>query len=307
MEYRITQTNPDHPNEDVKYTPVDENGHNTGAKPTYLSTFYSLAEFGESALRRSIDPATGQRWGADKPWVEPPRMEHVKRMADMAMGKGWSDVLPEVLDLAQEAVRTMLAEHEIETFHPVYDVAGADVEIGRYCAGDPEHMIDYPIGKVSRMGTVIALIVSTDAMASVGSQEFRLRGQVLTALAMALQQLGHSTEFWVDMGAGFSRGSYHSRIRIKGPDEILDPAMLLLAYCHRGMLDGLQFASEDGNKVSRPGANGGSGRGGSEGVFTEGLPGDMINIPDPMYGANDPKEELVRYLRLMGLISREGV
>lgn len=282
-----------HPNEDVvHYRPSRPN------YPVYLSTHESMYSFGEAALRRA------KRFGSQKGttfWSGGLSPEGVRHLAEMAMGNGWHDAMPEVLDLAESAVQTMMAEHEIDSFHPVYDVSGGEVDVALYLTGDPEHMIDYPLGKVSKMGKVVSLICSTDAMASVGSEAFKLRGQVLTALAMALTQLGHATEFWVDMGATFQRGEYHSRILVKGVNDQIDPAMLLLAYCHDGMLRYLQYACEDGNPVSRETSAGG--RGSSAPVFTEGLPEDMIVIPNPAYGLNDPHDELVRYLKLMGLIS----
>jgi hypothetical protein len=290
----------EHPYEDVK---VAKTG---GGRTCYVSTFYSMADFGEAALRRAKRPDNGELWdiglaSGNDDWAG---NESLQRVAEMAMTNGWHGPLDETIEVAEDAVRAMEAEHEIDTFTPRYDVAGSDVEVGLYCSGDPEHMVDYPLVKTSRLGKVLSLICSTDAMAGVGSDEFMMRGQVLTALAIALDRLGHATEFWVDMGARFQGGEYHSRILVKGTMDSLDPGMLLMAYCHPGMLRRLQFGSEDGNPVSNYVRNN-RGRGSSASVFLNGLPDGMIIIPNPAYGESNAHDELVRYLRLMGLIRGE--
>jgi len=276
-----------YPNEDVRVDGIN-------GRRTYLSTFYSLREFAESSIRRA-----SQLSGSV---VDRRALQRAREIAALINGDGSTMRLDEVVEAAESAVTLIEAEYLQDAFLPVHDVTGSDVDVARYLSGEPENMVEYPVHEIPKQGRVLAMIASTDAMACVGSDAFRDRGITLTAFAIALERLGYTTEFWVDMGAHFSSrgGSYHSHIRVKGPNDVLDPAMLMLAYCDERMLHGLEFCAEDGNRVSR--SNQGGGRGASERVLEYGLPDDMIVIPDAMM-EGDVKSQLVAYLRQTGLIT----
>lgn len=266
-------------------------------RTTVLSTYDSLEEFAAAAIGRR-----GKINGYSAPLAR-----DVRKTADELNSGVWEQYLTETLEVAEAAVSFIEAEHMVDTFSPVFDVAGGNVDVSRFLAGEPECMVDYPLAQTSKLGRVVAMIASTDAMANVGYAAIQQRGQVLTALAIALERLGHATEFWVDMGASFGRGSYHSRICVKGPNDVIDPAKLLFAYCNGNMLGHLQFACENGNKISNPRTNGhteaeSGGRGNSENVFRYGLPDDMIAIDSALFSSGDVRGALMGLLKHLGLI-----
>jgi hypothetical protein len=72
------------------------------------------------------------------------------------------------------------------------------------------------------------------------------RGQTVAALALALGQLGYSTEIWADWHAGSINGSgkdVQIRTLVKGPQDALDPERVIYALAHPSMLRVLGFAT----------------------------------------------------------------
>src|SRR5260221_137698 len=134
---------------------------------------------------------------------------------------------------------------------PVYDVSGDSVDIGRYLAGEPECMMDWPLQPTSAAGRVITLCASICYSGSIDAEVIIRRGQVITALALALSRLGHNVEMWADISAmQVGRGAQSRfRILVKGADDTLDPARIMYAYAHPTMLRRLGFAVQ----CSQPG------------------------------------------------------
>lgn len=289
--------NPDHPNEDVE--------HKIGKKTIRVSTYYSFAEFGESALRRATKPGTNRLWDDGEldragKWAGG---KNIYELAEMATGDGWSELLTETLAIAEEAVAIAEQMHETQSFVPTFDVSGEEPDIDRFLSGEPENMVDYPMSITSKYGRVVTLVSAGCVSSAIDPEDYIRRGQVLAALAIALERLGHSTELWLDIGYHSGDKSYHSRILVKGSADAVDPAVIMLAYAHPGTLRRLGFGDCDGTEWSRQWS-------------CRGMPADACRIDMPEqaiytpsltsgYARHDTHTELRNYLDMLGLLQKE--
>lgn len=222
---------------------------------------------------------------------------------------GWSEQLDAALDISESAVSLMDQEHEVDRFEPVWDVSGAEVDVGRFVTGEPECMIDYPLTRISRVGKVITLCASVCYSAAIDTEEMIKRGQVITALALALSRLGHSVELWADFSirrARYDDGPRATgtvRVLVKGANDALDPERILYAYAHPSMSRQLCFAA----CKAWPASFGNKMRGGS-GIPEpppRDLPEGTIYLPELKSGKNVPNADqfLRDTLRELGLLA----
>jgi len=157
---------------------------------------------------------------------------------------GWTDELDGALELAESAVTFAEQEHMTDSFNqPVWDVTGAQVDVGAYLAGTPECMIDYPLSTTSKAGRVITLCASVTYSGSLSAETVIKRGRVITALALALSRLGHNTELWADLTGKNDKGELQVRVLVKSADDELDPAKVMYAFAHPSMLRQLHFSA----------------------------------------------------------------
>ena len=307
--------NPEYPHEDVE--------HKIGKTTIHISTYYSVAELGARALARATrpnwqdddqakrykdrgkDPAKSKLWDNSlnhtDSWAGG---KSIQEMSDMATGDGWSELLTETLSIAENAVSMAEMMHETQSFEPTFDVAGQDVDVDRYLSGEPENMIDYPVAITSKYGKVVTLVSAGCVSSAIEPEDYIRRGQVLAALAIALERLGHSTELWLDIGySNYENREYHSRILVKGSADAVDPAVIMLAYAHPGMLRKLGFGDCDQLEWSRQWV----GRGMPADACRIDMPEEAIYTPSLTsgYARRDTHTELRNYLKLLGLLQGE--
>lgn len=204
-------------------------------------TFWSVGEFADASVKGATQVIRQQEGHfTDLPY----HAESVEMLRH-----GWQDELAETLEVAESAVSLASQEHMVDTFAPQWDVTGAEVDVARYLSGEPECMIDFPLSKTSKSGKVVTLVASICYSGVVRTESINKRGRVMAALALALAQLGHATEIWVDISLGDSSGaSAYQRICVKGVNDELDPAVLMFALAHPAMLRRVAFGSWDGWK-----------------------------------------------------------
>lgn len=258
-------------------------------------TYWSLDELADAAKARPSG------WAEPRAFNEYTSLEDAVKLAK----EGWTDHPTSILDLAEHAVTMCEQEHEQFTFSPVFDVAGSDVEIGRYLSGEPECMVDYPLTVTSKVGRVITLCASVGYSSSVSTETMIRRGTMITALALALMKLGHAVELWADTSS--TRGPNGNRIRIrtlvKGANDVIDPERIAFAFAHPGMLRQLCFAIKAHPDITgfrdcqpnnlKPIAP------------KEDLPEGAIYLPEVRTSHDVPEaaEELRRYLDELGLLA----
>jgi hypothetical protein len=273
---------------------------------TLRRTYWSLAEFASEA-DKSADPYTRQRYDGNTRFSGGLTFSEAVEMAR----DGWAEELPEALALAESAVEMATREHMMDTFQPVWDVTGAEVDVATFLAGTPECMIDYPLSKTSHVGRVITLVSSMAASSAVSADSIKRYGRVICALAFALTRLGHSVEIWRDHVA-HSTGSYlraESRVLIKGTADELDPGVIMFALGHSAMLRCLNFGTEDGMPAPWRASFGNGSNRGEPGErsprFTATYPEGAIFLPEISSDRDIPEadEFLRKYLGELGLLA----
>lgn len=157
-------------------------GHH--AYQTYLSVadFVSDVTEADNILHKGSDHFSGGSW------------ETARQLAK----DGWEDGVLEASSIMEEALKTIEEELDLPVFKPVWDVAGASVDIGRYLAGEPECMVTFQPIKESNAGRVVTLVASLSVSASISTQTMLKRGMAVLALALALQACQHETEIWIE-------------------------------------------------------------------------------------------------------------
>jgi hypothetical protein len=258
----------------------------------YEMTFWSLNEFADKC----------QSWGYADTGHGVPRSFNAYTSFDdgLEMARmGWTEELDKAIDVAESAVELCEKEHDMVTFMPVHDVTGCDVDVARYLSGEPECMIEYPVTLTSKVGKVITLCASMTYSAAIDQEVIKRRGQAITALAIALTRLGHSAEFWADFSVKKGSNTNRVRVLIKGANDVIDPARILFAYSHPGMLRHLGISAWAGvsNGVI-------TGQNGYPVPPRQDLPEGTLYLPEVCSRTNIPEaaEQLVRYLRELELI-----
>lgn len=213
-------------------------------KPFVSCTYYSLNEYADAAAKR-VDQNGHDVYDFGSAFAFEDALKGAR--------EGWPEQLDETLEIVESAIALCEKEHEIETFTPVWDVTGSEVDVARYLTGEPECMIDYPLAKTSKVGKVITLCASMSISGAISAADITRRGQTIVALAMVITQLGHSAEIWLDDstapgGTGLASRYLMGRTRVlvKGANDTVDPARIMFAFAHPGSLRGLGFAIEHG-------------------------------------------------------------
>ena len=208
-------------------------------------TYWSVAEFANQAAEHASRART-KADGDNYDWTG------VTSFAEgITLAKdGWADELPETLALAESAVATANQEHMLDTFNPVWDVTGAEVDVARYLSGEPECMIDFPLSKTSHSGRVVTFVAGLCVSGSISPETMINRGRVMTALALALNTLGHAVEIWIDINGhgidGNRNLTHYQRVLVKSASDELDPAALMFALAHPAMFRVIALGAWDG-------------------------------------------------------------
>lgn len=270
-----------------------------------MQTFWSLAEYAEySAAHAGENKAIRNSVGNGS-------FTHVDSFADAVKlaETGWTEELPDTLALAESAVDTADHEHMMDSFNqPVWDVTGAQVDVGAFLAGTPECMIDYPLSETSKVGRVVTLVVSMSASAAIEADTLVRRGQVIVALALALSRLGHATEIWVDCSTTGGKLRSNDRVLVKGASDEIDPGSLMFALAHPAMLRCLEFGVKDGYPDRFERSMGYAGYGTPAGrveADTAQYPEGTIFLPQLYSGSDVPDADgfLKKYLGKLGLLA----
>lgn len=211
---------------------------------TLHCTYYSLDELADAAIRRK-DLGGKSMGDADESGTDKWAGGSFNSAVEMAK-LGWEEQLTEALAIAESAVSMVEKDHEVQTFVPTWDVAGAEVDVARYLSGEPENMIDFPMAEISKLGKVITLCASVSYSSAIEPETIIRRGQVITAFAIILTRLGYSSELWIDQTCSGSQGKFSLKAMVKGPNDTIDPSRILYAYAHPTTLRRLVFAVENG-------------------------------------------------------------
>lgn len=161
---------------------------------------------------------------------------------------GWTGETVSALEAAEDAIRAVGKDNDLTTFRQEWEVAGSEIDIPLFLAGQPECMIEYPVHPQVSRDRVVTLAASCSISGSISADSIRKRGQVVTAFALALSKLGFSLELWLDFTATDFNGNHtvSCRILVKGANDVTDPSRIQFAFAHPGVLRALMFGWEHG-------------------------------------------------------------
>jgi hypothetical protein len=215
-----------------------------------FETYYGMPEFTARADKSALNATRDMV--SDRPtFMFPPGSEDKASFAEaLNLGsQGWAEELPEALAVAETAIEMAQKEHMVDTFAPMWDVCGSEVDVARYVDGEPENMIDFPLTRTSKEGRVITLAVGTAISSAVTSRTYLKRGRCIVALALALGRLGHAVEIWAYDSSGCNKlgepGNAHCRVLVKSANDEIDPAALMFTLAHPAMHRALMWAVRD--------------------------------------------------------------
>lgn len=169
----------------------------------------------------------------------------------MATGEGYSDVLPDADRIAAKVSETVATDLFQTTFQSSWDVAGAEVDMGRFLAGEPECMIESTPLRISRQGRAVRIVVPISVSGSIGADLIMRRGAAVMAFADVLARAQHPLEIWAGFkstGRGGLTCTY--MIQVQAANAPLDPGRIMYALAHPSMLRRLTFSAMEHENAS---------------------------------------------------------
>lgn len=138
------------------------------------------------------------------------------------------------------------------TMEPYVDVAGDEVDVDRYLAGDHENMVQFAL-KYDQNGKVVTLFVNATMSSYIEPQQIVKRGAALVAAKEILTSSGYAMGITMVESATSSRGrdiqtEYH--IPLISPGEYLDVDTAAFCLAHPSFLRRLIFALNDNESTA---------------------------------------------------------
>ena len=173
--------------------------------------------------------------------------DHLRRMIE----DGWSEGVERarMMGLALSDYIPSLGITGLEEVED-YDVSGADVDVGAFCDGEPECMVE-TVEKVQPRSRVVRVVVQINYMCEVPAASAMRRGVALAAVVDALETAGLRVEVWT-LDSCISNSKLSSRFKdhnhwrtatlVKEAATPLPIDRLAFAIGHPGYFRGLTFA-----------------------------------------------------------------
>lgn len=192
--------------------------------------WHTWTEFVDAA---AANPKPGWRdYAAAPEWAGGVTLEDAIRLART----GYTADLPEI-DRYVGAIQAKVRAPKEPDWE--YDVAGAEVDIGRAVAGEPEDMIADAPHRETRQGRAVRLVVPVSSCYFADVERVRTRGIAVMALVDMLQKAKHTLEIWAvdarhkSMSVEVSRRA--QTILLKPANAPLDLGRVMFALMHPGM------------------------------------------------------------------------
>ncbi len=204
----------------------------------------------------------------------------------MARGDGWTAALPEI-----DATRIQ-GDGAGRDFEIVYDVSGADVDMGRLMSGEPDCMSEALL--TAPRSPVVSVLVPFGFNCNVDESAMRKRGAVVAAVLEWSRATGVTVEVWA-VKAGSSGGKnaqrYAYSVFVGDSRGAYNPAVVAYAVGHPTMLRRLSFGVQDGESTAMQKALG-SCRGCSVPITIDDIPvdtaGGAVVLPMLLPRGDDP-------------------
>lgn len=209
--------------------------------------YEDLHDFWLYALRESDAYEKSSRgysreWNGNVSWLE------AKKLAL----QGWQDGLEQVKKYQTE-ITPQITEKVIRPSQ-IYDVAGYNVDVGRYLSNDPECFVSREFVVNNSPGRVFTLVCSISFSAAIEPETIIQRGAIICALVDAIEYAGHRVEIICNWAVSkYSNEKYRTGktkengwlevdTTIKKANQPLE--MIELAFClaHPAMLRRIMFS-----------------------------------------------------------------
>ena len=209
--------------------------------------YEDLYDFWLYALRESDAYEKSSRgysreWNGNVSWLE------AKKLAL----QGWQDGLEQVKKYQTE-ITPQITEKVIRPSQ-IYDVAGYNVDVGRYLSNDPECFVSREFVVNNSPGRVFTLVCSISFSAAIKSETIIQRGAIICALVDAIEYAGQGVEVICNEASSVSSNSEYRKgkhkekgwfevdVTVKKPNQPLE--MIELAFClaHPAMLRRVMFS-----------------------------------------------------------------
>lgn len=168
----------------------------------------------------------------------------------MAEGDGYREAVADV-DALLAHIEKDLENHLEPTFQRFETVAGADIDMGRFMAGDPECMIDVAPMKMMRTGKVLKVVVPVNCSGKVHEETIRARGAAVMALVDCFVKMQHTLEIWAALAnthKTVGRGADERAVflvKVQDADQPLNKGRIMFALAHPAMPRQMGFSIKD--------------------------------------------------------------
>lgn len=169
----------------------------------------------------------------------------------MAEGDGYQAAVSEAEDLIAH-INMDMENRSTPGFVSNYQVAGGEIDMGRYLAGDPECMMESLPIPVMRTGRVLKLMVPICYSSMVHEDTVRRRGAAVMALVDCFQRSQHVVEIWGVLAIHSTNGKPGDRnkrlvysVKVQDADQPMNMGRVMFALAHPTMLRQLGFGVED--------------------------------------------------------------
>lgn len=201
-----------------------------------------LYAFRESDAYEKSSRGYSREWNGNVTWLD------AKKLAL----QGWQDGLEQVKKYQTE-ITPQITEKVIRPSQ-IYDVAGYNVDVGRYLSNDPECFVSREFVINNSPGRVFTLVCSISFSAAIEPETIIQRGAIICALVDAIEYAGHRVEVicnWAvskysseenRTGIIKKNGWLELDVTIKKANQPLE--MIELAFClaHPSMLRRIMFS-----------------------------------------------------------------
>lgn len=179
----------------------------------------------------------GSEWSGTGTWDE----------ANRLAVEGWKDGLDKIHAMS-ENIGTVVGQF-VKKVEAQYEIAGDFVDVGRYCAGEPECMMSFREEVTRGHGSrIVKISINVCVNSNVSKEQMFHRGAAVVALVDALEQSGMVAEVWA-MAAHENRGNGMLMIPVKKAGERVELDRMAYIFAHASMLRRHLFTWWDGQEL----------------------------------------------------------
>lgn len=230
----------------------------TSGSLKWFDSITALCEQARLSIGRNVPEATAYSQSESTPepdgsrWAGTATLEEAVDFAELG---GWEPPAFTEMRHALDDLEPRLREHIAEDVYQDYDVAGHDVDMGRFLEGEPECMRNWLPTEEAVTQRAFCVLINHSVSSGCTGHDLFLRGQMAIMLVRALLLLGYELEIWSEstvMGrSGDSKGNEHSILtKIHGAGEVLDESAIEFAVGNPAWLRRIIFGACEMEPVS---------------------------------------------------------